>query len=106
YREQVSEAEWADLTHFEGNANALRILTYPFEGKDKAGFALTYSTLASIVKYPCAAIDGHRKDRLHLKKYGFFQPEVEVFEKIASELGLLKDPLVPSAYMRHPLVFL
>ena len=72
FQEQVSAEEWADLTHFEGNANALRILTHPFNGKDDKGFALTYTSLASIVKYPCAAIDGHIKKNHHRKKYGFF----------------------------------
>ena len=28
----LTEAEWSDLTHFEGNANAFRLLTHQFEG--------------------------------------------------------------------------
>ena len=44
--------EWEDLTHFEGNANAFRILTHQFEGRHKGGFVLTYTTLASIVNIP------------------------------------------------------
>ncbi len=106
YRQQLTDTEWEDLTHFEGNANALRILTHAFSGKDETGFALTYSTLAAIVKYPCAAVDGHNKQVLHRKKYGFFQSEQAAFEKIAQETGLLKDDAVPSAYKRHPLVYL
>ena len=50
--EQLTPAQWEDLTHFEGNANAFRLLTHRFEGRRKGGFVLTYSTLASIVKYP------------------------------------------------------
>src|SRR5690606_6446162 len=38
FEKQVSAAEWADLTNFEGNANALRILTHAFSGKDEQGF--------------------------------------------------------------------
>ncbi len=106
YRELVTDTQWADLTHFEGNSNALRILTHAFNGKDDKGFALTYATLASIVKYPCAAIDGHVKGVLHRKKYGFFETERESFEKIAKELGLKKDPRNPNGYLRHPLVYL
>jgi len=106
YEEQVSKEQWADLTHFEGNANALRILTHPFNGKDPKGFALTYTSLAAIVKYPCAAIDGHIKSSHHRKKYGFFDAEKAVFEKIAKELGLEKDPSNPAGYVRHPLVYL
>lgn len=106
FEPHVTPQEWADLTHFEGNANALRILTHPFAGKDEHGFALTYSTLASIVKYPCAAIDGHDKEVHHRKKYGFFQSEQETFIKIAEELGLVKDAEVQGGYKRHPLVYL
>lgn len=51
-KEQLLPVEWDDLTHFEGNANAFRLLTHQFEGRRKGGFAMTYSTLASIVKYP------------------------------------------------------
>lgn len=106
FKHQVTDVEWADLIRFEGNANALRVLTHPFAGKDPNGFALTYSTLAGIVKYPCAAIDGHRKGVHHLKKYGYFQPEQPVLQKIATELGMLPDEAVPGAYKRHPLVYL
>lgn len=106
YKALVTAEEWEDLTHFEGNANALRILTHPFAGKDPTGFALTYSTLASIVKYPCAAIDGHQKKVHHYKKYGYFMPEQSVFEKLAVELGMLKDPESTTGYKRHPLVYL
>ena len=45
--------EWSDLIQFEGNANALRILTQNYVGKGKGGLGLTVSTLASILKYPC-----------------------------------------------------
>lgn len=106
YEQRVTPGEWADLTHFEGNANALRILTHPFAGKDEHGFALTYSTLAAIVKYPCAAVEGHLKKVHHRKKYGFFQSEENVFVKIAEELGLLKDAETRGGYKRHPLVYL
>lgn len=48
----VTEEEWNDLTNFEGNANALRLLTHQFKGRRDGGFALTYSTLATLIKYP------------------------------------------------------
>ena len=51
-KSRLSPMEWDDLTHFEGNANAFRILTHQFLGRRKGGFVMTYSTLASIVKYP------------------------------------------------------
>lgn len=106
YKEQVSPAQWEDLIHFEGNANALRILTHPFTGKGTGGFALTYATLASIAKYPCASVAGHNKKNIHTKKYGFFQSEQSGFEKIAAEMDLIKVQESPLIYKRHPLVYL
>lgn len=107
FKSEVSDEEWQDLVHFEGNANALRILTHQFSGKEGGGFALTYSTLAAVVKYPCASIDGNVKGLgLHRKKYGYFQPEKESFIKVAEELGMLKDATHQGVYKRHPLVYL
>ncbi|HEY0175799.1 MAG TPA: deoxyguanosinetriphosphate triphosphohydrolase [Pedobacter sp.] len=106
YKDQVNEAQWKDLVNFEGNANALRILTHPFAGKGTGGFALTYATLASIAKYPCAAVAGHDKRNIYTKKYGFFQSEQAVFEKIAVEMELIKVQDEPLVYKRHPLVYL
>ena len=74
--EQLSPMEWEDLTHFEGNANAFRILTHQFEGRRKGGFVLTYTTLASIVKYPFSSSLAGTKS-----KFGFFISEEESFQK-------------------------
>lgn len=106
YKSQVTAAQWADLTHFEGNANAFRILTHPYAGKGYGSFALTYSTLAAIAKYPCEAIAGHNKANIYTKKYGFFQSEQAGFQKIADELELQKESGSPLVYRRHPLVYL
>jgi dGTPase len=106
YQSMVTDQQWSDLTHFEGNANALRILTHPFEGKGLGSFALTYSTIASIAKYPCASLAGNDKSKIYRKKFGFFQAEQEGFERIAAELDLTKVQEIPLIYKRHPLVFL
>lgn len=106
YRDQVTAAQWEDLIHFEGNANALRIMTHQFAGKGTGGFALTYATLAAIAKYPCAALGGHDKQNIYTKKYGFFQSEQSGFEKIAKEMDLIKVSDEPLSYKRHPLVYL
>jgi len=37
YKNVCSEEEWCDLTNFEGNANALRLLTHQFNGRRKGG---------------------------------------------------------------------
>lgn len=103
-QERLSAKEWADLTSFEGNANAFRLLTHQFRGRRKGGFAMTYSTLASIVKYPHES--SVAKDRYG--KFGFFSSEVDDFVKIAEELGLkrISKPGEPIVYTRHPLVYI
>lgn len=106
YKDLVTEAQWRDLISFEGNANAIRILTHPFKGKGHGAFALTYSTLAAIGKYPCASIAGGVKGILHRKKYGFFQAEQETYRDIAEELGIEKESDSPLIYKRHPLTYL
>lgn len=106
YQDQITTGQWEDLIHFEGNANALRILTHQFAGKGTGGFALTYATLAAIAKYPCASLAGHNKKNIYTKKYGFFQAEQSGFEKIATEMDLIKVQDSPLIYKRHPLVYL
>lgn len=100
-KEMLSAQEWNDLTHFEGNANAFRLLTHQFEGRRKGGFVLTYSTLASIVKYPFSSSLAGSKS-----KFGFFVSEEESFRKVADELGLIQLSESPLKYTRHPLVYL
>ena len=63
---EVSHQFWDDITHFEGNANAFRLLTHQFEGRRQGGFVMTYSTLASIVKYPYSSSAASKKG-----KFGF-----------------------------------
>lgn len=96
---QLTAEQWSDLTHFEGNANSFRTLVHPFNGRRPGGFAMTYSTLASIVKYPYSS--GYAGEK---GKFGFFTSEKEVFERIATQLGLIR--LSESRYSRHPLVYL
>ncbi|MCS2701962.1 deoxyguanosinetriphosphate triphosphohydrolase [Phocaeicola vulgatus] len=102
-KKELSPMEWDDLTHFEGNANAFRILTHQFEGRRKGGFVMTYSTLASIVKYPFSSQLAGKKS-----KFGFFLSEEADYQKIAGELGIIRlsKPDEPLRYARHPLVYL
>lgn len=104
-RSFFSEKEWSDLCSFEGNANAIRILTHSFRGRFSGGFGLTYTTIASILKYPCES-DAVDKGWKHRKKWGFFQSEKELIEKLALEVGLIKESSQPLVYKRHPFVYL
>ena len=102
YLEQQIEQEggrWKDFINFEGNANSIRLLIHQFKGRRKGGFALTYSMLASIVKYPFSAEAGSGK-------FGFFDAEEDSFRKIADDLGMICIQQSPLMYARHPLVYL
>lgn len=102
-KSMVSSEFWDDITHFEGNANAFRILTHRFKGRRQGGFVMTYSMLASIVKYPFASsLAGNHG------KFGFFASEAESYRKIADELGISckSAPGEPLKYARHPLVYM
>ncbi len=102
-QERISNEFWNDLTHFEGNANTFRLLTHRFHGRREGGFVMTYSTLASIVKYPHSSLYAGKKG-----KFGFFCFEEEYFRRIADELGMIRLSAdgEPLRYARHPLVYL
>lgn len=99
----LSQRQWDDFTTFEGNANAFRVLTHQFKGRRPGGFAMTYSMLASIVKYPYDSSLAGKKG-----KFGFFESEKDDFIKVADTLGIkcLPSPQGSVAYARHPLVYI
>ena len=101
-REKVSEEFWSDITRFDGNANAFRLLTHTFKGRRNGGFAMTYSTLASIVKYP------HPSYHATKNKFGFFTSEHDNYLRIANELDipLLSTENGDERWARYPLVYL
>jgi dGTPase len=101
-----TKAEWSDFVNFEGNANAIRILTQQQPGKSEGGIKLTYATLASIAKYPCESL-AKEKSTIHRKKFGFFQSEKETFRDIAENSAMIKDEQQTlTSYFRHPFVWL
>lgn len=99
----LTRNQWADLTNFEGNANAFRLLTHQFRGRRPGGFAMTYSALASIVKYPYDSTLAGEKG-----KFGFFDSERDSFIRVASHLGMKRLPSADGSirYARHPLVYI
>ena len=64
---------------------------------------MTYSTIASIVKYPFSSMAPSKKG-----KFGFFVSEQPTFKRLADEMGLIRlsDIGMPLRYARHPLVYL
>ncbi|MDC1106940.1 deoxyguanosinetriphosphate triphosphohydrolase [Prolixibacteraceae bacterium] len=89
--------QWNDFIRYDGNANAFRLLSHQFIGRRPGGFSLTYSTLASVVKYP------YESTKTNIQKFGFFQDQKETFMKIADTLGIEQKD---GKYARHPLVYL
>lgn len=95
----LSEQMRRDFYHFEGNAQALRLVTKLHYLVDENGMNLTYALLNTIVKYPVPStgIDkstGNIKD----KKMGFYLADQEIYEMIAKETG--------TEGKRHPLTFI
>lgn len=100
YKPHFSETEWADLTHFEGNAQGFRILNK----SQYQGLRLTAATLGAFTKYPCPSLFERDKSHKSQKKFGFFQTEQELFNQAATQLGLIKRK--DQVWSRHPLAFL
>ena len=95
----LSEAEWNDFVNFDGNANSFRLLAHQFRGRREGGLAMTYSSLAAIVKYPYTSSTTPKHG-----KFGFFKSELDCFRMVATELGLIEKSA--DVFARHPLVYL
>lgn len=94
----ISSDEKNDLLNFEGNAQALRILTKLEMYKERGGIRPTYAVMGTMMKYPW--IYG----KIDKPKYCAFQSEKETLKKIADHLGLIER--TSYHYSRHPLAFL
>ena len=99
YLKRMDEREQSDFLQFDGNANAFRLLTHQFRGKRPGGFALTYTTLASLVKYPYESFSTTDP------KFGFFQSEKKTYLKVAAELDIPFSVNNAVKGARHPLVY-
>ena len=95
----LTEQMREDFYHFEGNAQALRLVTKLHYLVDEHGMNLTYALLNTIVKYPVSSVGidkntGNIKD----KKMGYYYADKEIFESIVRETG--------TEGKRHPLTFM
>ena len=102
YKKELSETQYQDLTHFEGNANGLKILSETREGIP-GGLRLSYATLGAFTKYPKASLPHRPTTHVADKKFGFFQAQQEGYVAVAKELGLFQQG---GKIMRHPLAYL
>lgn len=106
FSQELTVNQQRDLLYFEGNANAFRTLTHPFNEPAPGGFRLTYATLASIVKYPSDSLNGFDRQQLVTKKSGFFDSEIATYTEMAEALGIPRLFPGRNVFARHPFVYL
>lgn len=106
FKDKLTQKEYQDLCHFEGNANGFRILTESRPGAS-GGLRLSYATLGAFMKYPKESLPHKPTKHIADKKYGFFQSDKETFIEIATDLGLEQTRAGDDvSFARHPLCFL
>lgn len=96
----LNDLEKSDLQNFDGNVQSFRILTKLYYFGDEYGYNLTYSSLASIIKYPSSSVDGNKKPTTEIakKKFGYFVTETETYKQINDWLKL-NNKRSPIAYL-------
>ena len=102
FKDQLTKTQYHDLTHFEGNANGLKILMESRPGIP-GGLRLSYATLGAFTKYPKASLPHKPSKHVADKKFGFFQAQQDDYTAVASDLGLLQPK---GTILRHPLAYL
>lgn len=103
FKDKLTDKEYQDLIDFEGNANGFKILTESKNGVS-GGLRLTYASLGAFMKYPKQSLPKKPTQHVADKKFGVFQSDVEFFDEVVSDLGLLKRE--GEGYARHPLAYL
>ena len=92
-----------DLEHFEGNAQALRILSKVKNKRESYETNLTYGVLNTLIKYPTNSLEFYDKDEDAKKhKVGYYYAERDIILDICETTGTKENV----NYNRHPLVYL
>ncbi len=88
-----------DFYSFEGNTQALRVVTKLHYLVDEHGMNLTKALLGTIIKYPVSSLEIDKKSgNIRTKKMGYFYADREVFANIQESLGTRGS--------RHPLAYI
>ncbi len=88
-----------DFYYFEGNSQALRLVTKLHYLVDEHGMNLTKALLGTIIKYPVSSLEINKDSgKIREKKMGYFYADKDVFEQVQRGNG--------TAGRRHPLAFL
>lgn len=101
--EEINKQMYNDLCNFEGNAQALRILSKISNKPEGYDVNLSYAVISSLIKYPCSSLefDKNSKD-IKIHKLGYFLAEKDFFDKVCSKTGTKEG----NNYYRHPLAYL
>ena len=98
-KDYLDEQMVTDLLNFEGNAQALRLLTKLHFLVDENGMNLTYALLNTLIKYPVSSTEIDKKSEdIKYHKMGYYFAEKDLFEKITNSTGAVG--------CRYPLTFL
>lgn len=99
----LSEQMRKDLEKFEGNAQALRILSKAKKNVEGYDINLSYGVLNTLIKYPTSSIESDKDSKDSKKhKLGYFYAEREIIKIICEATGTVNA----GTYVRHPLVYL
>ena len=98
-RDCLSEQMQQDFYHFEGNAQALRLVTKLHYLFDEHGMNLTYGLLSALIKYPASSLEvDPDADDIRVQKMGYYTAEQDLFERIQEATG--------TKGCRNPLAFI
>lgn len=102
-RELLTQEMRSDLENFEGNAQALRILSKAKKNSEGYDINLSFGVLNTLIKYPTDSTSFNKDDKDAKKhKLGYFYAEKEIIQTICDKTGT-QDV---RGYVRHPLVYL
>ena len=88
-----------DFYHFEGNTQALRVVSKLHYLVDEHGMNLTKALLATIIKYPVSSLDVDKNSEdICCHKMGYYYADRELFKDIEDSCGLNGR--------RHPLTYI
>lgn len=90
---EENSQEYFDFVNFDGNAQALRVVTKLEKFADKNdGFNLTSAVLGGLIKYPLSSAECSQK-----KKFGYFKSEEDIINFLKQQNDFFEYKIHPAA---------